>query len=112
MADRATEIRRLRINENAAGVHQLVVVPAGHELVLVSLHLSIADVQAAFLVQFQDTAVLLDCYMVTGVPHTLPENNGGWFRGNAAQNLSIVLAGNIATVGVMTYKLVPTGMEF
>jgi hypothetical protein len=112
MADRATEIRRLTIDENVAGVHPLVVVPAGYELVLVSLHLSLDDVQGAFLVTFQDTATLMDCYMITGVPHTLPENNGGWFRGNTAQTLSIVLPGNTAVAGGMTYRLVPTGMEF
>lgn len=105
MADRSLEAQTVAIVEDVAGVHQLVVVPAGYDLVMISLVLTAAG---DILITFQDTASLMDLHMIKGVPVPLAENNCGWLRGTTGQNFSISLGVGVAVGGTMTYRLIPS----
>jgi len=109
MANIASELRRVVVDESAQATHELVAGASGYSVAVVAAALTAAgDVVATFR---DESEVLAPFRLIDGVPLTLPDSSGGWIRTAGGSALSLQLGAAVAVRGVVLYRLIPSHME-
>lgn len=112
MANRALEIARETVILSGAGNHAVISAPgAGYDIVIVAMVLS---ANGTIMITLQDdTASLLDVYLLANVPYVLPGLQAGWVRCHEDNGLTLSLgAGAINVGGMIVYRIVPSHQEY
>ncbi len=113
MANRATEIRYLNVNENTGASNVLVVGVVGYDIILLSYVLVAAG---AVDVTFEDATAGTDRIgpmpLAANGGVSAPENKNGWCRTATGLGLNLLLGGAVQVGGAISYRLVPSHFEF
>ena len=89
--------------------HRIIAGVEGYRIVVVNMVLMGNGTSQ---VTFQDdTATLLDLYLINGAPVVLPDSEAGWTRTRSGESLNMSITAAISVGGILTYALLPATQE-